>query len=51
MKETLYAQQLFDTSYQTAGRSVALINNSKTTSRHLVASDNNLARVLKAVGE
>ncbi|WP_339671837.1 C13 family peptidase [Dasania marina] len=51
MKETLYAQQLFDSHYHTAGRSVALINNSKTTSRYLVASDNNLARVLKTVGE
>ena len=51
MKETLYAKNLFDSSFQTSGRSIALINNSQTTAHYLVASNHNLARVLKAVGE
>ena len=50
MKEALFAQRLFDKKYHTNNRSVALINNSKTTVEHLVASNVNLERTLKTMG-
>lgn len=50
MKEALYAKRLFDQKYYTQHRSVALINNHKTTSQHLVASNENLERTLKIMG-
>lgn len=50
MREALYTQELFDDRYATQGRSVALINNEKTTSKHLVASNENLERTLKVMG-
>jgi len=51
MNEALYTQKLFDAQYKTAGRSVALINNQKTTSSNLVASNENLERALKVMGK
>lgn len=51
MKEALYTQQLFDRQYDTAGRSVALVNNPKTTRQNLVASNENLERALKVIGK
>lgn len=50
MKEALYAQNLFDQKFQTKHRSVALVNNRKTTAEHLVASNVNLERTLKIMG-
>ena len=50
MKESLYAKRLFDEKYQTKHHSAALINNRKTTSKHLVASNENLAYVLNVMG-
>ena len=51
MKEALYTKRLFDRRYQTNNRSVALINNRKTTARHLVASNENLEHILKIMGK
>lgn len=50
MREAQYTQRLFDNRYDTVGRSAALINNQKTTSKHLVASNENLERTLKVMG-
>lgn len=50
MREALYTQRLFDDSYDTEGRSVALVNNQKTTAKNLVASNENLERTLKVMG-
>ena len=50
MKEALFAQRLFDKKLYTKNRSIALINNSKTTSEYLVASNENLERTLKTMG-
>lgn len=51
MQEALYTQRLFDRQYDTAGRSVALVNNEKTTASNLVASNENLERALKVIGK
>lgn len=51
MKEALYTERLFDRYHGTEGRSVALINNEKTTAEHLVASNENLERTLKIIGK
>lgn len=50
MREALYTQRLFDQRYATPGRSVALVNNQKTTAKNLVASNENLERTLKVMG-
>lgn len=50
MREALYTQRLFDQRYATSGRSVALVNNQKTTAKNLVASNENLERALKVMG-
>lgn len=47
MRETLYIQDLFLKRYNTEGHSVALINHASTTPKYLVATDTNLAAVLK----
>lgn len=50
MREALYTQRLFNQRYATSGRSVALVNNQKTTAKNLVASNENLERTLKVMG-
>ena len=49
MKEVLSVRALFDTRFDTQGRSVALINNLKTVDFLPLANQHNLAEALKAV--
>ena len=51
MRETLYIQDLFKKNYAVEGHSVALVNHASATSKYLVASDENLALVLKEYGK
>jgi len=46
MKETLYAQKLFDSQLETSGRSLTLINNKQTVDRIPLASVTNLETTL-----
>lgn len=50
-RETLFVQELFRNNYGVEGHATALINHASTTSKHLVASDENLAMVLKEYGK
>lgn len=50
MKDVLYAKQVLDEKYDTNGRSVALINNTKTLENTLLASKSNLTFVLNHIG-
>lgn len=50
MKEVNFTKNLFDRRFDTEGRSVALINNVKTTETDPIASAHNLNHVLKHVG-
>lgn len=50
MKEVLYARQLFDRRFDTRGRSLVLINNSKTRRDIPLASGTNLRATLEQVG-
>ncbi|ELP5728837.1 hypothetical protein QTV44_002088 [Vibrio vulnificus] len=50
-KEVTYSQQLFDDKFGTEGRSVALINSSKTSDQLPMATAENLDATLKAVGK
>jgi hypothetical protein len=50
MKEVHVIRELFDTRFDTAGRSVALINNPKTAGDTPIASATNLERVLRHIG-
>jgi len=50
MHEALYAQQLFDRRFDTRGRSVALINNRKTSKELPLASFTNLRTTLHHIG-
>ena len=51
MKEVNYAKDLFDSKFDTKGRSVALINNYKTVNAIPLASRTNLGLVLKHLGK
>lgn len=50
MKEVKYAKSLFDDKFNTSGRSVALINNTKTIESIPMASISNLDLVLRRIG-
>jgi hypothetical protein len=50
MREVRYARQLFDRRFDTAGRSVALINNDETVDGTPLASASNLAAAVDSVG-
>ncbi|VAX01969.1 hypothetical protein MNBD_GAMMA22-2585 [hydrothermal vent metagenome] len=51
MKEVLYAKKMFDDTYDTKGRSIALINNVKTLENIPLASKSNLSLVLEHIGK
>ncbi len=50
MKEVQYARELFDEKFSTKGRSVALINNTKTLDNLPIASKSNLDLVIQHIG-
>jgi hypothetical protein len=50
MKEVHVIRELFDTRFDTTGRSVALINNPRTTADTPIASATNLERTLRHLG-
>ena len=50
MRESLFIQDLFKRRYQTRGHSIALINHESTTGQYMVASDDNLRKALKTIG-
>lgn len=50
LKETRYAQQLFDTNFDTTGRSLVLANHLSTYTSTPLANGHNLAASLKAIG-
>lgn len=50
MKEVKYAKHLFEDRFETRGRDVVLINNTKTFDTVPLATETNLRRVLLAVG-
>lgn len=49
-KEVEYVQELFDRRFDTAGRSVLLVNHEETADAHPLATATNLASVLELVG-
>jgi hypothetical protein len=51
MKEVVYVQKLFDRRFDSKGRSLVLINNRKTQSKHPIASLTNLSRILHYIGK
>jgi len=57
MRETLYAQEIFEERYaeayggSRASHSLSLINNKKTSKRHLFANKDNLSEILSFLGE
>lgn len=51
MKEVMFIKALFDDRFDTAGRSMGLINNAQTIDTNPIASMTNLDEVLKTVGE
>lgn len=51
LKETRYAQNLFDTNFDTSGRSLILTNHLSTYESMPLANGHNLAASLKAVGQ
>lgn len=51
MKEVQYARDLFDTRFDTHGRSVALINNRSTVANLPIASISNLRTAIRMIGE
>jgi len=51
MKEVQYAQQVLDDKYDTTGRSISLINNSKTVNTIPLASKSNLNLVINHIGK
>jgi hypothetical protein len=50
MKEVKYAQALFDNRFDTAGRSLVLVNNVATLPQDPIASSNNLREALRQIG-
>ncbi|WP_394145965.1 C13 family peptidase [Vibrio atypicus] len=51
MKEVTYVQKLFDSKFDTQGRSLLLINNKKTQDSYPMATSTNLATSLNNIGQ